>query len=241
MKRAYGIIEEVSPIKKMRNTVSSHPSLKRPLEIDTIDFTSLKRMRVESPQVADIEPIIQRVTLWLLEQRERNNLPKTFCKLMRCISPMCRLLVQVDPSVVFYHLLFNKIILVEQPEAGKVLYLANPEPLSHSFIGIVPDGSPPIPFSEDFIHALERATAWILNNRGLHYYKSIESLLASMDQVCRFKRELSPTALVDLLKRKGYLSTGYADEVCYTLPHEISPPAALHYPPSYFQEMEVAC
>jgi len=244
MKRSFDIAEDPS-FKKMKNTVCPlPPSLKRSaLEIDNIDFSSLKRMRVlDDHQAMELEPIFYRVSAWLQEQGERNSLPKTYSKLIRTISPMCKMIVQVDPSIVFYHLLFNKIIIIEQLSGGKVVYHANPEPLNKAFIGIVPQESPSIPFSEDFIHALERSTSWILNNRGLHQFKSVESLLKAMEQICRFKRELSPLSVVEVLKRKGYLSNGYLpDEVYYSLPHVIVPPAAGHYPPSYSSDMEVSC
>jgi hypothetical protein len=238
MKRSFDVLDELS-VKKVK--YQPLPSLKRS-SMDCIDFSNLKRMRIlDDQQAAQLEPLLYRLVIWLIEQSDRNNLPKTYTKLMKTISPMCKTIIQVDPSVVFYHLLFNKVIIIEQLEEGRAIYQANPEPLHHSFIGIVPSDSPSsIPFSEDFIRALERSVGWILNNRGLHQFKTVDSLLKSMEQLCRFKREVNPVALVEMMRRKGYISNGTSmDEVCYSLPREVAFPSVEHYPPSYSQDMEV--
>lgn len=199
---------------------------------DEIDFSSLKRHRVlDSEQLSEFDPLLVRISEWLNEQNKRGSLPKTFTKLVRAVSSMCKMRVQVDPTVVFYHLLFNKVIVIEQVN-GSVMYRANPEPVSGAFIGIVPEDSSTMPFSDDFIRALKRTTNWVLTNRGLHHFKDEDGLLKGMAQLCTFSRELSPYQVVELLKRKGYVCAGHQeDEVCYSLPILSLLPPPVHYAP----------
>lgn len=131
--------------------------------MDEIDFAPLKRRRcMDAAQETELDPIFFRIVSWVREQHSRGSLPKTATKLSRAIAPMCRAMVQVDSTVVFYHLVFNNIIVIEDNGDGTVTYQANPGPVRGSFVGIVPEDSPSVPFSDDFIRALERSTAWIL-------------------------------------------------------------------------------
>jgi hypothetical protein len=131
--------------------------------LDDIDFSPLKRRKcLDATQQNELDPIFYRIVGWLREQHTREALPKTVTKLSRAIAPMCRAVVQVDCTIVFYHLVFNRIILIEENADGSVTYSANPEPVRGSFVGYVPDDAPNVPFSDDFIMALERSTAWVL-------------------------------------------------------------------------------
>lgn len=131
--------------------------------LDDIDFSPLKRRKcLDATQQGELDPIFCRIVTWLRDQHARGSLPKTASKLSRAIAPMCRAVVQVDNTVVFYHLVFNRIVLVEQNMDGSMTYSANPEPVRGSFVGYVPDDSPNVPFSDDFVMALERSTAWVL-------------------------------------------------------------------------------
>jgi len=255
MKRSILELDEITSIsKKLKaSMVTDSPSAqqqtntKKRVFTDNIDFSSLKRHRVFDPeQISDMDPILIRIGGWLREQEERQALPKTFTKLVRSISSMCRIKVQVDPTVVFYHLLFNNVIVIEKlDEQGGFVYKANPETLNGEFIGIVPDmgeDTSVFPFSEDFIKALKRTTNWVLSNRGLHTFKTNEGLLKNMAQLCTFKKELSPSQVVEGLKRKGYIYSGEnADEVYYSLPQKSSSGAVpkVHYPAEYIRILEV--
>lgn len=205
--------------------------------LDAIDFSPLKRRRcLDSSQQTELDPIYHRILSWMTEQQARGSLPKTFTKLSRATIPMCHALVQIDATVVFYHLIFNRIIIPMENPDGSVTYAANPEPVRGSFQGFVPDDSPELPFSEDFVRALERSTAWVLSNRGLHYFKGPESILSSLRQLCKFKREINPEHVVQLLRMRGFIYPGSgADEVCYDLTYVNSLPnsAPSHYSPSY--------
>jgi len=202
---------------------------------DEIDFSPLKRRRcLDSAQQSELDPIFHRIISWL-GQQNRTSLPKTFSKLSRAIAPMCRALVQVDCTVVFYHLVFNRIILIVENGDGSVTYCANPEPVRGSFVGFVPNDSPSVPFSEEFVKALEKSTAWVLSNRGLRNFKSPEGILASLRQICKFKREISPDHVIELLRRRGFIYYGSsAEEVVYGLTQPITPSTPTpHYSPSY--------
>ena len=138
--------------------------------LDDIDFSPLKRRRcLDATQQSELDPILCRIVSWLHEQQVRGALPKTPTKLARAIAPMCRAVVQVDCTVVFYHLVFNRIVLIEENMDGSVTYMANPEPVRGSFVGYVPSDSPNVPFSDDFILALERSTAWVLRYVSLFF------------------------------------------------------------------------
>jgi len=204
---------------------------------DDIDFSPLKRRRNLDPsQQNDLDPIYRRIVSWLNDQHARGSLPKTFSKLSRAITPMCRALVQVDCTVVFYHLIFNRIILLVENGDGSVTYCANPEPIRGSFVGFVPNDSPSVPFSDDFVRALERATSWVLSNRGLRYFKNPEGILSSLRQICKFKKEIGPDHMLEMLLRRGFICRGSGpDDIVYGLSNNIvlppSPPT--HYSPSY--------
>lgn len=131
--------------------------------MDDIDFSPLKRRRcLDATQQSELDPIFLRIVNWVRDQHMRGSLPKTISKLARAIAPMCRAMVQVDCTVVFYHLVFNNVIVIEDNGDGTVTYQANPGPVRGSFVGVVPEDAPAIPFSDDFIKALERSTAWVL-------------------------------------------------------------------------------
>lgn len=137
--------------------------------LDDIDFAPLKRRKcLDATQQGELDPIFCRIVGWLREQHARGALPKTISKLARAIAPMCRAVVQVDCTVVFYHLVFNRIVLIEENMDGTVTYAANPEPVRGSFVGYVPSDAPNVPFSDDFVLALERSTAWVLRYLFIH-------------------------------------------------------------------------
>jgi len=242
MKRDSFELDEISVLtKKMKASYvdANLRSAKKRSFSDAIDFSTLKRHRtLDSEQLSEFDPLLIRISEWLNEQSKRGSLPKTFTKLTRAISSMCKMRVQVDPTVVFYHLLFNKIIVIEQVN-GAIMYKANPEPVNGTFIGIVPEDSSTMPFSDDFIKALKRATNWVLTNRGLHNFKGEDGLLKGMAQICAFNRELSSHQVVELLKRKGYICSGLQDdEVCYSLPIPCRPLPPVHYPPQFIRLSE---
>jgi len=215
------------------------PQMKRTNEgnMDAIDFAPLKRRRcLDDAQTSELDPIFVRIVGWLRDQQSRGSMPKSLSKLSRAIAPMCRAMVQVDSTVVFYHLVFNRVILIEDNGDGSVTYAANPEPVRCSFVGIVPADAPAVPFSDDFVLALERSTAWVLSNRGLRYFKNPEGILSSLRQICKMKKEINPEHVVEMLLRRGFISrTGVADEIIYGLAqHPLLPsPSPTHYAATY--------
>eukprot|EP00026_Physarum_polycephalum_P004268 Phypoly_transcript_04285.p1 GENE.Phypoly_transcript_04285~~Phypoly_transcript_04285.p1 ORF type:complete len:257 (+),score=22.49 Phypoly_transcript_04285:93-773(+) len=206
--------------------------------LDDIDFSPLKRRKcLDATQQSELDPIFTRIVGWLREQHTRGALPKTITKLSRAIAPMCRAVVQVDCTVVFYHLVFNRIVLIEQNMDGSVTYSANPEPVRGSFVGYVPDDAPNVPFSDDFIMALERSTAWVLSNRGLGYFKGPEGMLTALRQICKMKREVSPDHVVELLVRRGLIRVEGTEDILYGLEHTPFP-ATHHYAASFLENLQ---
>jgi len=200
--------------------------------LDDIDFSPLKRRKcLDATQESELDPIFTRIVCWLREQYQRGALPKTLTKLARAIAPMCRAIIQVDCTVVFYHLVFNRIILIEDNMDGTVTYAANPEPVRGSFVGYVPDDSPNVPFSDDFVIALERSTAWVLSNRGLRYFKGPEGILSGLRQLCRTKREINPDHVIELLQRRGFILRTGLEDIVYGMAHTLALSAS-HYPAS---------
>lgn len=130
--------------------------------LDDIDFSPMKRRKCMDASHTELDPIYHRILTWLVDQQAKSSLPKTLSRLTRAITPMCRVVVQVDATVVFYHLLFNHIITVTEHSDGTVTYGANPEPVRRSFVGFVPEDAPSLPFAEEFVKALEKASAWVL-------------------------------------------------------------------------------
>ena len=148
----------------------------------------------------EFDSVFDRVLRWMINNK--THLPTRYDRLKRSIRNLCTCIVQVDPNVVFFHLMMNQVIRVESgtnrctfdreltKEKRLTAFAFSPSP-------------PPITFSEDFLVALKRSAEWIISTLDLPSDQT--SLLRSLEQICRFKREIPPSDIVDELLCRGFV------------------------------------
>jgi len=150
---------------------------------------------------------------------------------------MCRVTVKPDIKIIFYHLIFNRVITLDNQNQ----IVGNPafDP-AQKMIGYIPesecDQSSGIPnlFSLDFTKALQKAVHWVRVNRALP--RQGEAFLRCLEQVCTFKREASLDSVLEALARKEYIRCNSVDgELVYSLPsRHPSPEVYSHFRPEQY-------
>lgn len=193
-----------------------------------------KRVRLLSgADEEELRAAEERVLVWLNEQQtyRASCMPKTLPALIRACASRCKFTVYADPRVVFYHLLFNKVLVVVSD--AEDLYAANPEcdlqATAKCFVGFIPaeetnetsecSATDKACFSEDFMACFWKAAYWLKETRNTKPV-SMESLMPSLAQVCMVKRDVRPELVVEQLKRKGFviMAENSPETIIYALP-----------------------
>jgi len=162
----------------------------------------LNNMTSDEQQEIDLDIVVEHVLTWLSSlEANQHHLPVTeeeFTMLL-AQSKMYKLVVRVDVKVVFYHLLFNHVILIDSNH----LIRKNPffQPNS-PLLGFVPIDSTKEQFSYDFTKALNDAITWIqtTNDDGMAFDPA--QFYMALDPFCTFTREASLYAILGCLQKK---------------------------------------
>jgi hypothetical protein len=165
-----------------------------------------------------VDPIFRRVVLWLFENQA--HLPKTTTALRNAIKPQCSRYVDVDPLVILYHLLFNGVLTLKLVGGHEMIQLgAGPFKPVDQLIGVVPrtdtagammSGA----FSDDFQVALRRAVHWATQHSDLAAGRCFRkpALLRQLGDVCRIRRQVDPSAIIQAAARRGLLRINPSSE-----------------------------
>ena len=173
---------------------------KRPLP-GQIGGDVIKRARILHPsQEQDLEHIVHRIEQWLL--RNRSALPRRHEALLNAIKPMCKASFHVDSKIIFFHLLFNNVIFLD--ESGGVQRNEDFSP-TYKLQGLLPIDSALHKFSDDFYHVLSKSVSWVSSNAQLPH--RLGSFLRSLKQLCSIKREVPPTLVLQSLMKRGVIET----------------------------------
>ena len=189
-----------------------------------------KRQKKLSPrEESELEPILMTVLGRLTQQSP----PQTLEELQELLQDLHSLRLQVDPKVVFYHLLLNGALVLD--ETNSFILPNTNYSLNTAFRGIVPD-EPTIPthlpFSPYFCDAFLRAALWI---QKLPAPLSIQSLFLQLSELCKFEREVSTSQIINLLLHKNYVSLsstiGGEEILTFSFPSPKALGVTCHYPP----------
>jgi len=184
-----------------------------PNGMQVVDTTNMQ----DDLQQEHIEAVLQRLLCWMHENRER--LPQTIDQLLTLVELFSNQVVQVDPIIVFYHLLFNQVVEMDNNKRVS----ANPKIQSENclnFIGIVPEECTQ-PLSKDFLATLLSAAAWVKSNLDLSL--PAESLMNYLDQMCKFQQKVEAPCLLSELQQRNYIFFDhYTNAIFYHFPDDKS-------------------
>lgn len=172
--------------------------------------------------------VFERVLRWMVNNKAQ--LPTKYGRLKRSIKNLCVCVVQVDSNVVFFHLMMNQLVIVgSDNKCSFDRSFSEGRSISAFALG---SGPPPLIFSEDFLHALKRSAEWIISTPELPQDQT--ALIRSLEQLCRFKREIPPGDIIGELFARGFLSSS-CDYLTEDSPLSYSLPESVHrkiYSPS---------
>jgi len=191
-----------------------------------------KRQKKLSPkEESELEPVLMAV----LDKLSQHKSPETLDELREVLQDLHSLRLQVDPKVVFYHLLLNGALVLDETNSF-ILPNTNYSVNNTTFRGIVPDEpSMPthLPFSPYFCDAFLKAVLWI---QKLPEPLSIQSLFLQLSELCKFERQVSPSQIINLLLHKNYVSLsstiGGEEVLTFSFPSPKALGVTCHYPPS---------
>eukprot|EP01125_Pyxidicula_operculata_P001363 TRINITY_DN11260_c0_g1_i1.p1 TRINITY_DN11260_c0_g1~~TRINITY_DN11260_c0_g1_i1.p1 ORF type:complete len:224 (+),score=27.14 TRINITY_DN11260_c0_g1_i1:24-695(+) len=183
----------------------------RKREDDTVECQhQCKRIRVNPSSSTNnvenpIEGVIHRALSWLLNLPESSR-PKTYSSLTNAIERIASSEYTVDVNVIYFHLILNGIILVMSDDNSSSFVCVNPQPPgTGSYVVAVPSESS-TRLSSDFKSTLNKAVAWVQNNRGLQGKKlSVETFLRSLSQVCRIRIQVEPSEVLNYFFVRGMI------------------------------------
>jgi len=177
-------------------------------------------MATLSEQEIDLDIVVEHVLTCLssLEANQPHHLPMTEEEftLFLAQSKIYKLVVRVDVKVVFYHLLFNHVILIDSNHLIRKNPFFQPD---SPLLGFVPIDSTKQQFSCDFTKALNNAIAWLqtTNDDGSVAFDPAQFYMA-LDPFCTFTREASLYAILGCLQKRQYIVTRYDGRLDYCLP-----------------------
>jgi len=184
-------------------------NIRTPNGMEVVDTANIK----DDLRHEHVEAVLQRLLSWMYENRER--LPQTIDQLLTLVELFSNQMVQVDPSIIFYHLLFNQV--VEMDDDKRVS--ANPKIQSTNclnFIGIVPEDCKQ-PLSKDFLKTLLSAAAWVKSNLDLCI--PADALMNCLDQLCKFQQKVEAPFLLSELQQRNYVFFDrYTNAIFYRFP-----------------------
>eukprot|EP00008_Paramoeba_atlantica_P000774 CAMPEP_0201504492 /NCGR_PEP_ID=MMETSP0151_2-20130828/85236_1 /ASSEMBLY_ACC=CAM_ASM_000257 /TAXON_ID=200890 /ORGANISM="Paramoeba atlantica, Strain 621/1 / CCAP 1560/9" /LENGTH=242 /DNA_ID=CAMNT_0047898237 /DNA_START=99 /DNA_END=827 /DNA_ORIENTATION=+ len=193
----------------------------------------------EESQVVD--SVVQRIVRWLSNHHQ--NLPQDLESLQKVIQLHGDSTIHVSEEIVFYHLLFNGAVEMQQLLSGEKVVKGRPDPKPfHQFIAVyLPDeevkeeeerdkdleeeeGERKIEkeaayLSDDFIFALERARNHVAESLWMHaHFFPLHIFLESLKQVCLFQRGLPSLLVIESLVKRGFVQMSQGQSITYCLP-----------------------
>eukprot|EP01130_Rhizamoeba_saxonica_P002728 TRINITY_DN12490_c0_g1_i1.p1 TRINITY_DN12490_c0_g1~~TRINITY_DN12490_c0_g1_i1.p1 ORF type:complete len:215 (+),score=7.34 TRINITY_DN12490_c0_g1_i1:29-673(+) len=174
-----------------------------------------RQKRLSKDQILDLDIILDRILLQMINDREK--LPTEYTTFLTTVSQLCRVGVRVDVTVVFYHLLFNKVILLLDENQ---ICVNSKFDTNKPLVGFVPAGTSEMIFSCDFHNTLMRCVDWV--GRCCSFPVDVDRFLQELAKQCVFVREVSSSEAVNLLIDRGYIVVS-GSQVSYCLPTDYVP------------------
>jgi hypothetical protein len=176
----------------------------------------------------DLRFVTHRVVSKLVAvQQQGAGLPATIASFLRAIEPMCNVTSKVDAQVVFYHLLLNNVITINN-DGSMTSNISN---LNTNFVGFVPSDTmvPNASFCNGFATALQRAANLVRTT--MHLPHTAEAIIDMLAPVCCIRREVEPSTVLEALEAFHLVCTRgqaimYALPDAATMPNE---PAIMHF------------
>eukprot|EP00011_Vannellida_sp_DIVA3-517-6-12_P006169 CAMPEP_0114628168 /NCGR_PEP_ID=MMETSP0168-20121206/12675_1 /TAXON_ID=95228 ORGANISM="Vannella sp., Strain DIVA3 517/6/12" /NCGR_SAMPLE_ID=MMETSP0168 /ASSEMBLY_ACC=CAM_ASM_000044 /LENGTH=242 /DNA_ID=CAMNT_0001839529 /DNA_START=1 /DNA_END=725 /DNA_ORIENTATION=+ len=186
----------------------------------------LKRKRVLSQQEVDqLGCVTERVLRWMTENPA--HLPKSTTALLNVLRELCQYSVQVDETVVFFHLVMNQVLQMGVDGRYKGNPAINIDTLGiDSLTGFVTiadyaGGNSPMAvsnFSEEFSAALLKCCRWVCTTKALP--RTQEGMMRSLRQLCHTRRSVAPATVLRVLLNNHFIdvSTSPGQSIEYNLP-----------------------
>ena len=193
---------------------------RRDLEARENDDTNKRKRLLSEDQVSQLDGVVQEIIWWISEHQ--NNLPKTRTELSEIFSIFCEDFVQVDPKIIYYHLLLNGILTVN--DAGDLCTNVNNSP-TYLQAFVLGDSKLPQLFSSEFCSVLQNAVLWVKQRPNMICDEP--QFMAELTKICTFKRSVPIRAVFDTMLYHDLLSFDDHD-VHYSF---IPQPELLHYKP----------
>jgi len=185
------------------------------LNNDPMWETNKKSKEHTTDQTIDLDILVDRVIRWL--HKNENNQPETQQEFLNCLHQfhLCRITVKVDVKIIFYHLLFNHIVLIDD----KNQIFRNPHydpkiPLK----GFVPLDSDRQIFSYDFTKALRGSIQWVQGSPSTSEPSPFDRFFIDLENCCMFLREAHPAAILAQLEKRQYITMSVDGHMEYHLP-----------------------
>ena len=185
------------------------------------NYNENKRKRILSEdQISQLDGVVQEIIWWISEHQ--NNLPKTRTELSDIFTIFCEDFVQVDPRIIYYHLLLNGILSIN--DDGNLCTNINNFPANLQAF-VLGDSKLPQLFSSEFCSVLQNAVLWVKQRPNLMCTEN--QFMAELTKICTFKRSVPIRAVFDTMLYHNLL-TFDNHNVHYSF---IPQPEELHYKP----------
>jgi len=171
---------------------------------------------ITTNSIEDTEIILDHILEWLYGfEAHSGRLPQTEEELKYYLeeAELYKVSVRVDPKVIFYHLLFNHVILIDLDYNITKNLAYNP---SLPLLGFVPIDSDKEQFSTNFTRALNNTINWILS--VIEIPLSPEEFYMSMERFCVVTCESSLCAIISQLLQRQYIVPQFGGNLEYSLP-----------------------
>eukprot|EP01100_Stratorugosa_tubuloviscum_P008457 TRINITY_DN3536_c0_g3_i1.p1 TRINITY_DN3536_c0_g3~~TRINITY_DN3536_c0_g3_i1.p1 ORF type:complete len:241 (+),score=113.50 TRINITY_DN3536_c0_g3_i1:51-773(+) len=161
--------------------------------------------------------VFRRVLNFLIDKK--NQLPSTPQLLHNYIEALCSFDVQIEPSIIYFHLAVNKAITI-LPQTNQVTYNLNYDPNTPTVGVVLQQASDTGYFSDDFIYALRLAIEWIITQKSKLF--TINELNLNLEKICCINRKIAASSVIGVLQRLGYIYYDFLNDiVIYSLPEQI--------------------
>jgi len=179
----------------------------------------IKRQLSNTPS-PDTDIIIYHILEFFLYALESttHQLPATQEELAYCLTQaqLYKVSLRVDPTVIFYHLLFNRVILIDTD------YVISRNPTYDTtlpLLGFVPIDSDKEQFSTNFTRALNNTINWIIS--GARVPAELEAFYMALEKFCVFNCEANLCVILANLLQKQYIVPRCGGGLEYCLPKNI--------------------
>jgi len=188
-----------------------------------------KRMKqLTQKQLIDLTIIIDQVIFWMAGKGVLDLLPKTKEELMNELEKFKEIIGKVDSKIVYYHVLFNGVVALDEDERLKFNENFDKE---RPLIGFVPLESGETVFSVDFSDVLKRTIDWIVEKASEIFPVSPLDLMKLIEDLCVVKREAVVEMIVSNLVKLDYIQFSEDGVMSYSLPSVYVP----HYYVGHYQ------